>query len=66
MELISVFEQRDKAAMLEDNLKKIFSQNLLEKKNLAPNGGKDFLFWSTSMASMTSIVAESQQKQDNS
>lgn len=32
MELISVFEQRDKAAMLEDNLKKIFSQNLLEKK----------------------------------
>ena len=32
MELISIFEPRDKAAMLEDNLKKIFSQNLREKR----------------------------------
>lgn len=32
MELISVFEPRDKAAMPEDILKKIFSQNLQEKR----------------------------------
>ena len=32
MELISVFEPRDKAAMLKDNLKKKLSQNLREKR----------------------------------
>ena len=41
MELISVFDQHDKAAMLEDILKKIFPQNFARKKSLAPNGGKD-------------------------
>ena len=41
MELISVFEHRDKAAMLKDNLKKILAE-FARKKSLAPNGGKDF------------------------
>ena len=65
MELISVFEPRDKAAILEDNLKKN-SRGICEKKELSSQRRERLLFWSTSMASMTSIVAESQQKQDTS
>ena len=66
MELISVFEPRDKAAILEDNFKKKkISQNLREKE-LSSQRSERLLFWSTSMASMMSIVAENQQKQDNS
>ena len=38
MELISVFEPRDKAAILEDN-----SQNLREKKVKLPTKGKTFV-----------------------
>lgn len=41
MELISVFEPRDKAAMPED-IKKNFLAEFARKKSLAPNGGKDF------------------------
>ena len=49
--------------MLEDNLKKNFLAKFARKKSLTPNGGKVLLFWSPTMASMTSIVAKSQQKQ---
>ena len=65
MELISVFEPRDKAAILEDNLKKN-SRRICEKKELSSQQRKRLLFWATSIAFMTSIVVESQQKQDNS
>ena len=65
MELISVFEPRDKAVILEDNLKKD-SSRICEKKELSSQRRKRLLFWATSMAFMTSIVVESQQKQDNS
>lgn len=65
MELISVFEPRDKAAMLKGNVIRIFSENLREKEFRFQRREK-LLFWSTSMASMTSIVVENQQKQDNS
>ena len=43
MELISVFEPRDKAAILEDNLKKKFSQNLREKRVKLPTEEKTFV-----------------------
>ena len=65
MELICVFEPRDKAVILEDNLKKN-SRRICEKKELSSQRRKRLLFWATSMAFMTSIVVESQQKQDNS
>ena len=65
MDLISSFEPRDKAAILEDNLKKN-SRRICEKKELSSQRREGLLFWSTSRVSMMSIVAESQQKQDYS
>lgn len=40
MELISVFEPRDKAAMLKGNVIRIFSENLREKRVSLPTEGK--------------------------